>query len=126
MIAKGHKPAGAERRAGERVTGKSSGDSPGLAVAGAIKRARLIRELKLDQTRLKSLNQELRAACDQLQNSLDHCSDLYDFAPVGYVVFDGTGSIQEINLAGAELFGAKRGDLIGKRMDQFLVRRDVA
>ena len=87
--------------------GKSSGDSPGLAAAGAIKRARLIRKLKLDQTRLKSLNQELRAACDQLQNSLQHCSDLYDYAPVGYVVFDGTGSIQEINLAGAELLGAK-------------------
>jgi len=126
MIAKGHKDAAAERRAGEREMGKSSGDSPGLAAAGAIKRARLIRELKLDQTRLKSLNQELRAACDQLQNSRHHCRDLYDFAPVGYVVFDGTGSIQEINLAGAELLGAKRGHLIGQRFAQFLVRKDAA
>ena len=126
MIAKGHKHAAAERRAGERVMGKSSGHSPGSAAAGAIKGARLIRELKLDQTRLKSLNQELRAACDRLQNSLRHCSDLYDFAPVGYVVFDGTGSIQEINLAGAELLGAKRGPLIGQRFAQFLVRNDVA
>ncbi len=106
--------------------GKSSGDSPGLAAAGAIKRARLIRELKLEQTRLKSLNQELRAACDQLQNSLQHSSDLYDVAPVGYVVFDGTGSIREINLAGAELLGAKRGHLIGQRFAQFLVRKDMA
>src|SRR5258705_5953861 len=105
---------------------KSSAASPRLAAAGAIKRARLIRELKPDQTRLKSLNQELRAARDQLQNSLDHRSDLYDFAPVGYVVFDGTGSIQEINLAGAELLGAKRGRLIGQRFAQFLVRKDVA
>src|SRR2546425_6220296 len=126
MIAKRHKHAAAERRAGERVMGKSSGDSPGLAAAGAIKRARLIRELKLEQTRLKSLNQELRAACDQLQNSLHHYSDLYDYAPVGYVVFDGTGSIQEINLAGAELLGAKRGRLIGQRFARFLVRKDAA
>src|SRR6266487_4302037 len=125
MIAKRHKHAAAER-AGERVMGKSSGDSPGLAAAGAIKRARLIRELKLEQTRLKSLNQELRAACDQLQNSLQHSSDLYDVAPVGYVVFDGTGSIREINLAGAELLGAKRGHLIGQRFAQFLVRKDMA
>ena len=126
MIAKGHKDAAAGRRAGGRVRGKPSGDSPGLAAAGAIKRARLIRELKLDQTRLKSLNQDLRAACDQLQNSLQHCSDLYDYAPVGYVVFDGTGSIQEINLAGAELLGAKRGHLIGQRFARFLVRKDAA
>ena len=126
MIAKGHKGAAAGRRAGGRVRGKPSGDSPGLAAAGAIKRARLIRELKLDQTRLKSLNQDLRAACDQLQNSLQHSSDLYDYAPVGYVVFDGTGSIQEINLAGAELLGAKRGRLIGQRFARFLVRKDAA
>ena len=105
---------------------KSSGDSPGFAAAGAIKRARLIHKLKLDHARLKSLNQELRAACDQLQNSLQHCSDLYDFAPIGYVVFDGTGSIREINLAGAELLGAKRGHLIGQRFAQFLVRKDAA
>ena len=126
MIAKGHKGAAAGRRAGGRVRGKPSGDSPGLAAAGAIKRARLIRELKLDQTRLKSLNQDLRAACDQLQNSLQHSSDLYDYAPVGYVVLDGTGSIREINLAGAELLGAKRGHLIGQRFAQFLVRKDAA
>src|SRR5439155_6856638 len=126
MIRNGHNPAAAKRRPGDRAMGKSSGAPPGLAAARMIGPARLIRELKLEQTRLKSLNQELRAACDQLQNSLHHYSDLYDLAPVGYVVFDGTGSIREINLAGAKLLGAKRGHLVGKRFAQFLVRKDVA
>ena len=125
MIRNGHNAAAAKRRPGKRAREKSSGASPGLA-AGMIEPARLIRELKLEQTRLKSLNQELRAACDQLQNSLHHYSDLYGLAPVGYVVFDGTGSIRQINLAGAELLGAKRGHLVGKRFAQFLVGKDVA
>src|SRR5437870_575005 len=76
MIVNGHNDASAVRRPGEHVMRKSSGDSLGLAAAGAIERARLIRERKLDLTRLKSLNQELRAACDQLQNSLHLYSNL--------------------------------------------------
>src|SRR5205809_6529913 len=125
MIVNGHNDASAVRRPREHVMRKSSGDSPGLSAAGAIKRARLIRERELDQTRLKSLNPELRAACNQLENSLHHYSDLYDFAPVGYVVFDGTGSIREINREGAELLGVKPGHLVGQRFTQFLVRKDV-
>jgi PAS domain S-box-containing protein len=126
MIAKGHKTASADRRAVERVMGKSLAGSPALAAAEVIEHARQVRELELDQTRFKSMNQEWQTACDRLQNSLHHYSDLFDFAPVGYVVLDRTGSIQEINLSGAELLGAKRGDLIGQRMAQFLVRNDVA
>jgi len=94
MIAKSHRDAEAVRRAGERAMAESSDALPGLVAAGAIERARVIRELKLDHIRLKSLNQELSAARDQLQKSLHHYRDLYDFAPVGYVVFDATGSIR--------------------------------
>src|SRR6185503_7297806 len=101
MIAKSHNAASSARRPGERAMGKSSGDSTGLATASTIERARMIRELKLDQTRLESLNRELRVACDELQNSIRYFSDLYEFAPVGYVVFDARGAIQEINLRGA-------------------------
>jgi len=68
---------------------------------------------------------ELRTACDQLQSSLRHYSDLYDFAPVGYVVFDRTGAIQEINVAAAQILGGKRGHLIGLRFAQFLPRREA-
>ena len=126
MTAKGHNAAAPLRRPGEHVIRKSSGDLPGLPATGAIERARLIRELKIDQARLKSLNQQLGVTCDQLQNSIHHYRDLYEFAPVGYVVFNGAGSIQEINLAGAALLGAKRGQLIGQQFAQFLARTDVA
>jgi PAS domain S-box-containing protein len=125
MIAKGHHVAAPGRRHGVQVIRKSTGDLPGLAAGDALERARLIRELKLDQARLKSLNQELRVACDQLQNSIHHYKELYEFAPIGYVVFDGAGSIQEINQAAAGLLGAKGGYLIGQRFEQFLARTDA-
>jgi PAS domain S-box-containing protein len=125
MMLRSHKYATAVRRVEERVMAKSSGGPPGLVAAGATEHVRLIRELKLDQTRLKSLNQELRGARAQLRKSLHHYSDLYDFAPVGYVVFDATGSIREINMAGAELLGARRDHLIGQWFAQFLDRKDA-
>src|ERR1043165_86251 len=111
MIAKSHKAAGAERRSAARVMAKSSGH------------ARLSRAVKADPSGLKSLNQALRTACEQLQNSLQHFRELYDLAPAGYVVFDADGVIQEINLAGAELLGAKRGPLIGQPFAKFLSRK---
>ena len=48
---------------------------------------------------------------------LDHISqryaDLYDLAPTGYVSFDRSGRIEEINLTAAQLFGLPRERLIG-------------
>jgi len=126
MIPKMLRGEASARYAGKQGRGKSSGDSLGLDDVEPIKRARRIRKLDLDQIRLKSLNRELRAACAQLRNSLHHYSELYDFAPVGYVIFDRKGSIREINRAGAALLGAKRRQLIGQRFAQFLVQKDVA
>ncbi|MGZ9272515.1 MAG: response regulator, partial [Candidatus Binatia bacterium] len=41
--------------------------------------------------------------------------DLYELAPVGYATLDRLGTIQEINLAGAELLGTERRYLKGRR-----------
>jgi two-component system sensor kinase FixL len=49
----------------------------------------------------------------QLEEALHRYADLYDFAPVGYLTFDGAGMILEINLAGARMLGVGRSSLIG-------------
>jgi len=46
--------------------------------------------------------------------------DLYDFAPVGYFILDQRGLILEVNLAGAELLGMERYDLIEKEFSEFI------
>jgi len=49
----------------------------------------------------------------ELENALKRYSDLYDFAPLGYVTLDGLGVIREINLTGAGLLGVDRSFLVG-------------
>src|SRR5215469_9196772 len=47
------------------------------------------------------------------EEAIQRYVELYDFAPTGYVSFDRSGRIAEINLAAARLFGLHRERLIG-------------
>lgn len=62
-------------------------------------------ELELRQSSLKVQCQELQTRYQELQSRCSHYANLYDFAPVGYVIFDARGIIQEINKAAALLLG---------------------
>ena len=52
-------------------------------------------------------------------------AELYDFAPTGYVSFDRSGRIAEINLAAARLFGMHRERLTGMPFAVLVCREDV-
>ena len=73
---------------------------------------RLIHELQVHQIELEMQNEELRTAQEQLGESLAKYSDLYDFAPVGYVTSNREGLILEANLTFAGQLGIERGRLI--------------
>ncbi|MCU0574739.1 MAG: PAS domain S-box protein [Syntrophobacteraceae bacterium] len=96
----------AEERSGERATQiartVAEQDDQGLA-----------HELQVHQIELEMQNAELRTAQEQLSESLARYSDLYDFAPVGYVTVDSAGLILESNLTFAAQLGLERGRLIG-------------
>jgi PAS domain-containing protein len=51
---------------------------------------------------------------------LEKYTDLYDFAPVGYLTLDREGIIREANLAGASLLGIARSALINGRFGHFV------
>lgn len=80
---------------------------------------RTIHELFVHRVELEQQNRELRAMQEKLEESRDLYANLYDFAPVANVTVDATGSIQEINLAGAELLGKERQNLIGTNLAGF-------
>lgn len=71
---------------------------------------------------LEGQNQELRERQREIEEARRRYLDLYDFAPVGYFVFDQKGTIVEANLTGARLLGLPRNQLLGTPFVFFLDR----
>jgi PAS domain S-box-containing protein len=71
-------------------------------------------------------NQELQATQRQLEEVTHIYTDLYDFAPVGYISFNDLGFIMEINLTGAAILGWERPDLINKPFAGFVLPSELA
>jgi PAS domain S-box-containing protein len=65
-----------------------------------------------------------RSNAEELDYAVQRYADLYDLAPTGYVSFDGSGGIVEINLAAAQLLGMPRERLIGTPFTVFVSRED--
>jgi signal transduction histidine kinase/CheY-like chemotaxis protein len=82
--------------------------------------ARLLHELEVHQIELEMQNAELQKARDDLEAALEKYTDLYDFAPVGYLTLDPEGIIREANLAGASLLGIERSALVNRRFELFV------
>lgn len=85
---------------------------------------RLLHELQVHQIELEMQNEELRKARDEMEAGLEKYSDLYDFAPVGYLTLTQEGVIREANLAGASLLGIGRSALVTQRFGPFVFPAD--
>jgi len=87
---------------------------------------RLVHELQVHQIELEMQNEELQQARGEVDKTLDMYTDLYEFAPVGYATLDHVGTIQRINLTGADLIGLERTRLVGRRFEIFVTNQDRA
>jgi PAS domain S-box-containing protein len=85
---------------------------------------RLLHELQVHQLELELQNEELQSAWDKEQVLLAKYTDLYDFAPVGYLSLDREGTICEVNLTCASLLGIERSRLVQRRFGQFVSEAD--
>ncbi len=79
-------------------------------------------EVRLYQIELEMQNRELSTAAAVLEESRSHYAELYDYAPVGYVTVDRTGTILDINLTAASMFGRERRQLVGRPLSLYLAQ----
>jgi PAS domain S-box-containing protein len=105
------------RRAEEQLQANATEES--LPLTGD-ETQRLVHELEVHQIELEMQNSELRLARDEVEKELENYTDLYDFAPVGYVTLDRKQIIHAVNLTGATLLGIERTRLIGRNFGQFV------
>jgi diguanylate cyclase (GGDEF)-like protein/PAS domain S-box-containing protein len=109
------------RLAEEQVQAKTEGLHPLLAEE---EMQRLVHELEVHQIELEMQNAELRQVRDEVETALEMYTDLYDFAPVGYMTLDRDGIIIATNLRGASLLGIDRASLLGRRFGHIVTVED--
>ncbi|MEI8189059.1 MAG: PAS domain-containing protein, partial [candidate division NC10 bacterium] len=110
------------RRAEERL--KARGSIPQSAIRNPHSEARLVHELQVHQIELEMQNEELQQARAQADALLAQYTDLYDFAPAGYLTLDREGAIRQVNLTGARLLGTERSRLVNRRFGLFVAEGD--
>ena len=81
-------------------------------------------ELQVHQVKLELQGRELREAQQRLEETRDRYTELYDFAPVGYMTLDERSRIHEINLTAATMLGQERTRLLGKPFSTWFKGRD--
>jgi PAS domain S-box-containing protein len=84
--------------------------------------ARLVHDLEVHQIELEIQNEELRRAQSELEESRQELSDLYNYAPVGYLTIDRKARITQTNLTCAAMLGVERSQLVGQLFTRFLTR----
>ncbi|MGA2403927.1 MAG: PAS domain S-box protein, partial [Syntrophobacteraceae bacterium] len=85
---------------------------------------RLSHELAVHRIELEMQNEELRNALVQIEESRTRYSDLYDFAPVGYLTLDENGLVLEANLTVARQLGVERSRIVGSPLSAYIVIAD--
>ena len=104
------------KRAEEQV----AGDVPVADASPEVDVRVLFHELQVHQIELEMQNEELRQTQEELELSRNTYAELFDFAPIGYFLFDASGVIRKVNLAGACLLGIERELMVNKPLISFI------
>jgi len=90
------------------------------SVAAEANGQHLIQELEVHQIELEMQNEKLIQARAEAESAYRQFTDLYDFAPVGYLTLGRDGTIRQVNAAGVNLFGIERTKMIDRRLGLFV------
>ncbi len=83
-----------------------------------------VHELEVLHTELEMLQKEQAQSKIELKESLTMYTELYDFAPVGYLTLGRDSKIEQANLTSSRLLGVDRSSLIGMHFKQFVLPED--
>jgi PAS domain S-box-containing protein len=103
---------------------KARETTPHSALRNLQSQERLVHELQVHQIELEMQNEELQQARAKADALLAQYTDLYDFAPTGYLTLDREGAIRQVNLTGALLLGGERSRLVNRRFGLFVAESD--
>ncbi len=84
----------------------------------------LLHELDVHQIELQMQNEALRHAQAEIEVTRDRYSELYNFAPVGYLTINVQGEILEANFTFARMLGMDLIKLQGQRLSRHIVGGD--
>lgn len=105
------------RRAEERLQTQALAPT---AMQTAVDAQALLHALQVHQIELELQNEELRRARSETDAALERFKDFHDFSPVGFFTLARDGTITQVNLTGARLFGLERGRLIHQRFSAYV------
>lgn len=80
----------------------------------------LFHNLQVYKTELEAQNEELRSAQEEILQSREKFSQLYDLAPLCYFTLDGFGIIKDCNNTALKMFGQSKSNLLGQRFQSLL------
>lgn len=81
---------------------------------------KLIEELEIYQVELEMQNEELIRTRSDAQLAAGKYTELYDFAPLGYLTLSKEGKIMDLNLTGAKILGKERSRLKNSLFGSFV------
>ncbi len=88
------------------------------------KMQQVIHELAVRQIELEMQQDELLQTREELEESLECYTELYDFAPLGYLTLERDGKILQANLTATKLLGINRSLLVGDRFGRLVSVED--
>ncbi len=109
------------REKAEALISDIPGEAEGISPEDGKK---LVHEVLVRQAELEIQNEELRQAYQELEASRNRYSDLYNAAPVGYLVVDGRGMILDANQTLADMIGVDASGLYRKYLPDLAIPDD--
>ena len=84
---------------------------------------KLIHELEVHQIELEMQNEELVVAKEKTEFAEEKYTELFDFAPSGYITLSKERKIKELNFEAARMLGKERSHLIKTRFDLYIIEK---